>query len=86
MSAFVYSFFTLFSSTSAALVATSNVPAGWSYTGCYTDGTNGRALAKDANTNSQMTAQTCISYCSGLGYGVAGTEYYTQCCECFPSI
>lgn len=28
-----------------------------------------------------MTDESCISYCSSLGYIYAGTEYSTECCE-----
>lgn len=28
-----------------------------------------------------MTDESCISYCSGLGYIYAGTEYANECCK-----
>lgn len=59
-------------------------PNGWTYKGCYIDGAQGRILATqqpDSNTN---TIEGCISTCEGLGFGVAGMEYSTQCfCDNF---
>ena len=32
-------------------------------------------------SNTAMTDESCIAYCSSLGYIYAGTEYSSQCCE-----
>lgn len=56
------------------------LPPGWSYTGCYTDSTSSRSLnAAFYYDNNAMTPQSCISFCSGKGYAVAGVEYSAEC-------
>lgn len=78
---FIYSSFTLLSLTSAALVLPTNLTSGWTYTGCYTDSIGSRSLGNAFSQNGQMTGETCVAFCNSRGYAVAGTEYYTECCE-----
>ena len=74
---------TIASSTSVAPTssapATSGLPSGWAYKGCYVDNANGRVLPQQQPDNSKLTVESCITACSGLGYSVAGMEYSTQC-------
>lgn len=49
----------------------------FSYQGCYTEGTNGRALAATSTTNNAMTIQKCATFCSGYKY--MGVEYSSEC-------
>ncbi|KAL8936038.1 MAG: hypothetical protein Q9216_005133 [Gyalolechia sp. 2 TL-2023] len=51
--------------------------ADFSYTGCYTEATSGRALTKLAAANDSMTVQICLSACSEFKY--AGIEYGREC-------
>ncbi|KAI9880513.1 MAG: hypothetical protein M1830_002553 [Pleopsidium flavum] len=51
----------------------------WKYVGCGTDNVDGRILTGDNESNDKMTVETCIDYCSGKGFSVAGVEYSTQC-------
>ncbi|KAL9044249.1 MAG: hypothetical protein Q9214_002599 [Letrouitia sp. 1 TL-2023] len=49
----------------------------FSYKGCYSEGTNGRALS-DKNTAAQsMTVEVCATFCKGYAY--MGVEYSTEC-------
>ena len=46
------------------------------------DNTGGRALTGSAYTDgSKMTDESCVTYCDGLGYTYAGTEYSSECCK-----
>ena len=65
-------------SSSAPTSAASGLPGGFAYKGCYIDNANGRVLPNE-NDNAQLTVESCITYCTGLGYSVAGMEYSTQC-------
>lgn len=56
------------------------LPSGWHYSGCYIDGANGgRILAHQELDNSNLTIESCVSTCVGLGYSIAGMEYSVQC-------
>jgi len=61
----------------------SDVAAGWSYHGCYSDTRAGeRVLSgiKFANIgNHQVSNKKCVAYCDSKGYSMAGTEYGGQC-------
>ncbi|PSN70463.1 WSC-domain-containing protein [Corynespora cassiicola Philippines] len=65
-----------------ALAPDSTLPSGREYSECYTDSVYSRTLNSDfvfdvgINT---LTADTCIAYCSSMGYPVAGTEYAAEC-------
>ena len=49
----------------------------FSYQGCYSEGTNGRALAATSTADNAMTVQKCASFCSGYKY--MGVEYSSEC-------
>jgi hypothetical protein len=55
------------------------LPAGWKYDGCWVDNVNGRIMAHEQPDNQQLTAESCVNTCVGLGYTVAGMEYGVQC-------
>lgn len=64
----------------AAPVPASNLPANWTYAGCYNDSQADRTLS-GANTYStaDMNATFCIAFCTSQKYVYAGTEYSSQC-------
>jgi hypothetical protein len=66
------------STTSIGTGATS-LPTGWTYKGCWVDEQYGRILAISEPEVATLTVESCVATCSGLGYSVAGMEYYTQC-------
>ena len=49
----------------------------YNYSGCYTEGTNVRALGSKATASPDMTVQSCATYCSGYTY--FGLEYANEC-------
>ena len=49
----------------------------YNYSGCYTEGTNVRALGAKATASPDMTVQSCAAYCSGFTY--FGLEYANEC-------
>lgn len=49
----------------------------FSYQGCYSEGTDGRALAATSTADNAMTIQKCASFCSGYKY--MGVEYSSEC-------
>jgi hypothetical protein len=59
----------------APKVTTLGLPSGWAYKGCYIDGANGRIFNTQQPDLSNLTMESCVSTCSGLGYSVAGMEY-----------
>ena len=65
-------------STASGTVATS-LPTGWNYTGCYVDQAQGRIMMNEQSDNQQLTVESCVQSCTGLGYSVAGLEYSVQC-------
>ncbi|ODN82718.1 hypothetical protein L202_01005 [Cryptococcus amylolentus CBS 6039] len=70
------------SSTSSAAGATTSgitVVDGTTYLGCYSDSGTDHTLNGTKSITNTMTAKTCVSYCSGLGYAYAGVEYYNEC-------
>jgi WSC domain len=58
-----------------------NVPAGWTHQGCWQDnvGPYGRTLFNQQPDVANLTQASCVRTCAGLGYSIAGMEYYTQC-------
>ncbi|KAK3329358.1 glyoxal oxidase-like protein [Apodospora peruviana] len=54
---------------------------GFSYRGCYTEGTNGRALTYAVGTipNAEMTVAKCTAACNAQNYLFAGVEYGGEC-------
>lgn len=51
----------------------------WSFQGCYTEATVGRALLGSMYASDYMTLETCGAYCAGLGYSIFGLEYRREC-------
>jgi hypothetical protein len=51
--------------------------SGWTYYGCYTEGTNARALASKSTAYDTMTLESCASDCAGYTY--FGVEYGREC-------
>ena len=49
----------------------------FSYTGCYSEATNGRALSANSTANGGMTVAQCASFCKGYTY--MGVEYSSEC-------
>ncbi len=47
---------------------------GYNSIGCYTEGTNGRALASGATTTTE-TVKSCLDACALGNYMYAGVEY-----------
>lgn len=67
------------SSVASPTSGAGNLPAGWTYKGCYIDNANGRVLPVQQPDSTTQTVESCISACSQLGYSVSGTEYGSQC-------
>ncbi|KAL8771535.1 MAG: hypothetical protein Q9209_002977 [Squamulea sp. 1 TL-2023] len=61
--------------TTSAGPAIKNTISGWSYNGCYTEGTQGRALSGLQNpvAGAGLTLEKCATACAGYTY--FGTEY-----------
>ena len=48
----------------------------------YSEATSSRALNSASYTDTTaMTDESCINFCNGKGYNMAGTEYSQECCE-----
>jgi hypothetical protein len=58
-----------------------NTIADYASLGCYSEGTNGRALVWQQNqlSTTNMTVEECLFACKDGGYSFAGVEYATQC-------
>ncbi|KAL8688550.1 MAG: hypothetical protein Q9218_005568, partial [Villophora microphyllina] len=65
--------------TTPAGPAIKNAIGAWSYNGCYTEGTNGRALGDLQNpvAGATLTLEKCAAACTGYTY--FGTEYSGEC-------
>jgi len=60
-----------------------NLPASWTYQGCYTDG-GPRTLNGPSYVNTtDMTIGSCIAFCNTQYYIYAGVEYAQECCKYF---
>ena len=66
------------SSTSTGPTAT-GLPSGWGYKGCWIDQAYGRILSNSEPNSATLTVESCVETCIGLGFSIAGMEYYTQC-------
>jgi hypothetical protein len=55
------------------------IPAGWKYDGCWVDNLDGRIIGNQQPDNEELTAESCINTCIGLGHTVAGMEFGVQC-------
>ncbi|OWZ77169.1 glucan endo-1,3-alpha-glucosidase agn1 [Cryptococcus neoformans Bt85] len=67
------------SSTTSTSAAAASTSVSATYVGCYKDNGDNRTLNGSKKISSSMTPSVCNSYCSGLGYTYAGTEYYDEC-------
>jgi len=78
---------TVSSSTTTSATPTPTVtdlPAGWSYAGCYVDNAAGRIMINQRPDSASLTVESCAATCFGLGYSVAGMQYASQCfCDDF---
>ncbi|EMC98661.1 hypothetical protein BAUCODRAFT_377209 [Baudoinia panamericana UAMH 10762] len=52
---------------------------GWEYVGCANDSVSARTFQAASSSSNTMTVETCIKFCSGKGYSLAGLEYASQC-------
>ncbi|KAH8672637.1 hypothetical protein BGZ60DRAFT_282514 [Tricladium varicosporioides] len=52
---------------------------GYTYYGCYTEGSGTRALNSAFSASDAMTVEQCITSCSSGGYRYAGAEYGREC-------
>lgn len=55
------------------------LPAGWSYKGCWTDNKQGRIMNGPQADLTTMTIESCIATCVAAGYEIAGLQYSSQC-------
>lgn len=55
------------------------LPSGWGYSGCITEGTNGRALTGASTKSANMTVASCAAFCQSKGFSIAGAEYGDEC-------
>lgn len=53
--------------------------AGYTYIGCYTEATSGRALPGKLLATDTMTVPKCIEFCATNGFSHAGIEYAREC-------
>ncbi len=51
----------------------------YSYVGCYTEATVGRALSALEYANNNMTIEICYATCSAAGYSWFGIEFHREC-------
>ncbi|ESZ98504.1 hypothetical protein SBOR_1166 [Sclerotinia borealis F-4128] len=83
----VYQLNTTLSSTNpppAPISSVTDLPSGWVYSGCWIDGAQGRILIYQQPNNQNLTIESCVAACVGLGYQVAGMEYSSECfCDNF---
>ncbi|KAL9029704.1 MAG: hypothetical protein Q9196_002082, partial [Gyalolechia fulgens] len=65
--------------SATATPAIKNTVSTWSYYGCYTEATNGRALSGLQNpvVGATLTLEKCAAACAGYTY--FGTEYSSEC-------
>ncbi|KAI4195074.1 MAG: hypothetical protein LQ350_007405 [Teloschistes chrysophthalmus] len=71
------------SKTSTSSSATTTGPAAvqtastFAYQGCWSEGTNGRALAETNTASNTMSVEVCAAFCKGYAY--MGVEYSSEC-------
>ena len=66
-------------STTSGQGSATNLPAGWSYRGCWVDNAQGRIMLGPLADTNTMTIESCINTCISNGYKVAGLQYSNQC-------
>lgn len=59
--------------TTAAQPSSPSQVGSYSLLGCYSEASSGRALSERSTSQSDMTVETCATYCSGYKY--FGVEY-----------
>lgn len=64
-----------FTSSTSIFAVTS--ASSFTYQGCYTEGTNTRALSTAFKASRDMTVEKCAVFCNGYSY--MGVEYSTEC-------
>ncbi|KAJ7323283.1 copper radical oxidase [Mycena albidolilacea] len=52
-----------------------DIPAPWTYVGCFVDNEHGRIVADQEPDNTQLTIESCVSICSGQNFTVAAAEF-----------
>lgn len=52
-----------------------SLPSGWAAASCRTEATNGRALTGATTSGKQTTVESCVNFCVGKGFSIAGVEY-----------
>lgn len=52
----------------------------YGYRGCYTEASNGRALAGMTIRADDMTIEKCASICGAAQFSSFGVEYYVEVC------
>ncbi len=58
---------------------------GFTYLGCYSEGTTGRALTYGAGLpGASLTVAACTAACHAANYILAGVEYGGECCMLCP--
>lgn len=65
--------------TTSSTLIISSLPTGWKYGGCWIDQAHSRILSSQAPTSNPSPVESCVSAYIGLGYSIAGMEYFTQC-------
>lgn len=66
-------------SASPTPVVSTGLPSGWSYQGCWTEPSAGRALNVQLADDQQNTVARCAQSCISRGYNISGTEYGVNC-------
>ncbi|KAL8708971.1 MAG: hypothetical protein Q9220_006179 [cf. Caloplaca sp. 1 TL-2023] len=70
-------------STTATATTSTTGPAAvqtagsFTFKGCYSEGTSGRALTATSKVSSTMTVEICAAFCQGYAY--MGVEYSSEC-------
>ncbi|KAJ7758795.1 copper radical oxidase [Mycena maculata] len=63
----------------AVLGIATDLPAPWTYVGCFIDNANGRIVANEEPDDTELTIESCVSTCSAQNFTVASAEYSVQC-------
>ncbi|KAL7414958.1 hypothetical protein BDY24DRAFT_278794 [Mrakia frigida] len=64
------------------VAAPASLPSGWaapSTGSCRTEPSGVRALAGASTASDALTIESCVNYCVGKGYSIAGMEYGREC-------
>lgn len=74
------SLLSVFNTTGIQLLGHPATVDGYTYQGCWAEGSNSRALTGASLVNSTgMTVEQCIGFCSASSWGYAGLEYGSEC-------